>query len=151
MCGIAALLSPSTDGSVGLSAATLQAAIASRGPDHAGCVTVDVSPSPWQLQLCASVLHIRGKEVFAQPACDDQGNVLLWNGEVFHTRGSFVVPPGENDTALVVAALREVRSDASALAAFLERGGLAALLKWVKRSVPASAFALQLILDAVRI
>lgn len=39
-----------------------------------------------------AVLGLRGREVVSQPVQDDDGNVLLWNGEVF---GGIEVRSGE--------------------------------------------------------
>jgi asparagine synthetase B (glutamine-hydrolysing) len=36
-----------------------------------------------KIDLIASVLHIRGLNICAQPLCDKEGNILLWNGEIF--------------------------------------------------------------------
>jgi len=68
-----------------------------------------------------AVLHLRGgvtaggpvEDATPQPVQDGDGNVLLWNGEVFH---GLLVPSGSNDTAVVLAALR---------AALLQTDGLA--------------------------
>ena len=35
------------------------------------------------LLLIGSTLHIRGSSVTEQPLKDSNGNVLLWNGEIF--------------------------------------------------------------------
>ena len=41
------------------------------------------------------MLHLRGETRQKQPAVDDQGNVLCWNGEIFD---GFDVDPLESDT-----------------------------------------------------
>ena len=35
------------------------------------------------LSLTGAVLHLRGSNINKQPLINDDGNVLLWNGEVF--------------------------------------------------------------------
>ena len=116
MCGIALLLqqhrtTAATEWTVG----ALEAAIAPRGPDQQGRVTLALDHD-WSLVLLASVLHMRGPRLCPQPAQDEAGNVLLWNGEVFAGRltegeegpeASTTTSPGlgESDTEAVLKAL----------------------------------------------
>lgn len=102
MCGIAALLMAAGEGT-GLTSELITApateeiaqAIYSRGPDVQGSRCVD------GILLLASVLHLRGllNVPTPQPATDDKGNVLLWNGEVF---GGVELRDGENDTMVML-------------------------------------------------
>lgn len=66
--------------------------IHSRGPDIQGTHYVSTAREAsdrgaeldtWHVHLTASVLHLRGDAPTAQPLLDDDGNALLWNGEVF--------------------------------------------------------------------
>jgi asparagine synthetase B (glutamine-hydrolysing) len=56
-----------------------------------------------RLWLGASVLHIQGGSPASQPRRDEQGNELLWNGEVFdfETATSCHISAGISDTILV--------------------------------------------------
>ena len=45
--------------------------------------THSVDINDMKLTLTGSVLHLRGTQVTPQPLVDDDGNALLWNGEVF--------------------------------------------------------------------
>jgi len=66
-----------------------------RGPDANSSVELQIDDCMVRLTLMASVLHIRGKSVTPQPLCDEQGNILLWNGEIFG--GEILVREGSND------------------------------------------------------
>eukprot|EP01138_Halocafeteria_seosinensis_P006687 gb/GECG01006835.1/.p1 GENE.gb/GECG01006835.1/~~gb/GECG01006835.1/.p1 ORF type:complete len:692 (+),score=72.15 gb/GECG01006835.1/:1-2076(+) len=68
-----------------------------------------------RLELAASLLHLQGESPITQPLQDIDGNVLLWNGEVF---GGNSVPLGEreNDTRALLNALHrclEVESEST--------------------------------------
>ena len=89
-------------------AEVLKAALANRGPDGLKCVEI---PGSTTLLLIASVLHIQGSALCMQPYIDDDGNVLLWNGEVFDVRENrhFGPPiPGESDTLVVSRLLQKM-------------------------------------------
>ena len=49
--------------------------------------------------MWASVLHLRGQVLCAQPVRDEAGNALVWNGEVFG--GNLAVGADDSDTQLV--------------------------------------------------
>ena len=53
--------------------------IRNRGPDSLKRVCIDDNA----IELIASVLHMRGREITVQPLIAKTGDVLLWNGEVF--------------------------------------------------------------------
>ncbi|KAK4050812.1 hypothetical protein OIV83_003234 [Microbotryomycetes sp. JL201] len=68
-----------------------------RGPDAHQTVIKRVkskSGLEWEMRFYASVLHMRGNEVTVQPFRADNGDVFLWNGEVFE---GLSVAPHEND------------------------------------------------------
>ena len=56
----------------------LQKAIKRRGPDSYG------EHEAAGFTLMGSVLSIQGTGLCTQPYIDSEGNVLLWNGEIFH-------------------------------------------------------------------
>ena len=57
--------------------------LVNRGPDSSGFHTVDLSTSGSRLKFCGYVLHLRGTDLVQQPAIHHNGDVLLWNAEVF--------------------------------------------------------------------
>ena len=92
---------------------SLTPAIARRGPDHLGScevapLAIGTGPS---LHFVAAVLHIQGDDMCRQPVSDDQGNVFLWNGEVFGATANsfFDAPrPGSSDTSVIAAVLHKL-------------------------------------------
>ncbi|BGP18654.1 hypothetical protein JCM10213v2_006720 [Rhodosporidiobolus nylandii] len=58
-----------------------------RGPDAHNTITKHLHTSSksshFELRFHASILHMRGDDVTVQPFTADNGDVLLWNGEVF--------------------------------------------------------------------
>ena len=70
-------------------------------PRHTGPSQV-AEPLHAELRLLGAVLRLRGEAVVPQPLCDEQGNALLWNGEVF---GAPEVSDDECDTTVVLGLL----------------------------------------------
>ncbi|GAA5922140.1 hypothetical protein JCM3775_003504 [Rhodotorula graminis] len=101
MCGIAFAVrrtssASSNDGAHARSWDTVVRAVQDRGPDDSRQLGQDVETErgiSYHLDFHASVLHMRGDNLTAQPFVRD-GNVLLWNGEVFD---GLKVSPHEND------------------------------------------------------
>lgn len=77
-----------------------------RGPDRSQDVTKSSSDPDYSCLFSAHVLHMRGS-LTPQPLQDDDGNLLLWNGEVF---GGLTVEPEENDTKVILDQLSSCRS-----------------------------------------
>ncbi|KAM0790810.1 hypothetical protein ACM66B_004656 [Microbotryomycetes sp. NB124-2] len=64
----------------------LTEAVKPRGPDSHQTVIKRLkskSGVEWEMRFFASVLHMRGEHVTVQPFRADNGDVFLWNGEVF--------------------------------------------------------------------
>lgn len=99
MCGIGVLLQHDEKG---LESAKM--ALSKRGPDN-----VEVIEAKPGLSFIGAVLHIQGEEIMKQPAVDEMGNLLLWNGEVFG--GELAVPVGMSDTNAMLMALGALRLD----------------------------------------
>ena len=63
--------------------------LARRGPSRQGWFERDSrrggedGDRMFSLAMHAAVLHLRGEEICQQPAVDDGGSALCWNGEVF--------------------------------------------------------------------
>ena len=86
MCGIGAAVVPARDATA--ARVSLEEALRQRGPDKVGSLEIPLSDDGGDaapvLVLVATVLCMReGSAAFAQPAVDDDGNVLLWNGELY--------------------------------------------------------------------
>lgn len=56
--------------------------LCNRGPDGNSTETIDLSDNESALFM-GHVLHLRGDKMADQPAKDSEGNLLLWNGEIF--------------------------------------------------------------------
>jgi asparagine synthetase B (glutamine-hydrolysing) len=56
--------------------------LCNRGPDKSKDVKIDIAEH-LSAVITGHVLHLRGDEMAVQPAQDSQGNLLLWNGEIF--------------------------------------------------------------------
>ncbi|GAA5859461.1 hypothetical protein JCM1840_004626 [Sporobolomyces johnsonii] len=72
-------------------------AVKERGPDASNSLVQHVQPNQgfsYELRFHASILHMRGEGVTTQPFVADNGDVLLWNGEIFD---GLDVAPSEND------------------------------------------------------
>ncbi|KAF3695154.1 Asparagine synthetase domain-containing protein 1 [Channa argus] len=82
-----------------------------RGPDSNQDLTVKDKYGTYQCVFSAHVLHMRGL-LTPQPVEDDNGNVLVWNGEIF---GGLPVMPKENDTAVVSQCLSSCSSPSQIL------------------------------------
>lgn len=77
-----------------------------RGPNSCQDVTETLSNPNYSLFFSAHVLHMRGC-LTPQPLQDENGNMFLWNGEVF---GGLTVGPDENDTQVLFQHLRMAQS-----------------------------------------
>ncbi|GAA6013581.1 hypothetical protein JCM10207_004781 [Rhodosporidiobolus poonsookiae] len=75
----------------------LVGAVETRGPDAHNTLIRHVRSSKtfhFELRFHASILHMRGDGVTLQPFVSDNGDVFLWNGEIFD---GLEVAPEEND------------------------------------------------------
>lgn len=75
-----------------------------RGPDIQSEHSV-VIDEKWQGIFAASVLWMQGDDPVVQPCLDNQGNILLWNGDIFS--GPLAVDHHESDTLTL---LKELKS-----------------------------------------
>lgn len=102
MCGIHAVISPNAPDPV---SGTLESCLRSRGPDHAGSLTINIPGNDAQLYvaLTSTVLALRGNHTTAQPLLDqDSGSALCWNGEAWRIHGE---PVNGNDGEIVLSKL----------------------------------------------
>ncbi|KAF8331070.1 asparagine synthase-domain-containing protein [Cantharellus anzutake] len=91
------------------------------GPDSCRTLRRSVLTSEgvvWELDLFASVLHLRGDHIVDQPHENESGDVLCWNGEIFQ---GIPVNSEENDGSKLFQELtRAPGSDITAVFARLE-------------------------------
>ena len=113
MCGIGCVLVdssiPASDSSIRsdvVACLDISDIIKSRGPNSSSSIT-SADKSLW---FTASVLHIQGCTPTDQPYTDDNGNVLLWNGEVFSGLPGFTA--GQSDTAQISTTIAKAITDA---------------------------------------
>lgn len=86
------------------------------------------------LTLFGSVLHLRGENdsPTQQPVRDNEGNILVWNGEVFG--GKIEVKERENDTAVILRELGKCETKASVLLLLEEVQGPFSFIYFQKRT-----------------
>lgn len=117
MCGIGAIFaSPYSSNAAELPLHTysinveaLKIALQNRGPSYTGLVAT----AEQEMTFVSTVLHIQGDVIVQQPATDEDGNILLWNGEVFDGLNH---PLGTSDTLLVSERLQKfVRNESKSV------------------------------------
>ncbi len=85
MCGIFFCLSESEDVSDEI-LKHLKVLLKNRGPDHFEKVRTKIQSQNGQVLIATfvgSVLWLRGEKMTRQPLSDEEGNILLWNGDIF--------------------------------------------------------------------
>lgn len=114
MCGIGLCVkiyctSPSKQCTAGLNPETLEL-LQRRGPD---CyATEEVKEDRASVTLFSAVLGLRGRKLSPQPARDEVGNMLAWNGEIF---GGPKVSDEECDTTFLLNMLARCSSESELL------------------------------------
>ncbi|CAM9789093.1 unnamed protein product [Scytosiphon promiscuus] len=124
MCGIGFILGVCPAGQSDLERCI--GALRRRGPDAGKQTVVDLEEGR-TLHLMAAVLHLRGEHLCPQPAEDVDGNVLLWNGEVFD---GLDVARSESDTAVVLRALAATSDDQEVVTALQGISGPFSFVYW---------------------
>ncbi|CAB3362511.1 Hypothetical predicted protein [Cloeon dipterum] len=81
-----------------------KSSILKRGPDCSS--ELEFNLEGWNAYLFASVLGLQGAEITSQPAIDEEGNLLLWNGDVF---GGPTIPPATSDTTFLSQSLQSTQ------------------------------------------
>lgn len=106
MCGVGCLLLNDTTclcrgcADPFIKRADIELAVANRGPNSIDAVNALEN----DLWFVGSVLHIQGSEVTKQPYVDSDGNILLWNGEVFAGFPDFQI--GVSDTIQIASLMK---------------------------------------------
>lgn len=85
MCGILAILG---DEICDEYIDKLKKLIDARGPDYSSPISACTTGCGLNLRVTASVLHLRGKQIAEQPVVDQDGNILLFNGQIYEYDGN---------------------------------------------------------------
>ncbi|CAL9690507.1 unnamed protein product [Knipowitschia caucasica] len=112
MCGIFCQLSfPNAQSDPDV---TVYEQLKKRGPNCNRNLTIQDTNGSFRCLFSAHVLHMRGT-LTPQPVQDLNGNILLWNGEIFN---GLSVAPNENDTTVLSQHLSSCQSPSEILAVF---------------------------------
>ncbi|XP_068099977.1 asparagine synthetase domain-containing protein 1 [Hyperolius riggenbachi] len=112
MCGICCIVSLSAN--VDTSHSRKNSKLRCRGPDISQELIRSDSHHNYNCFFSGHVLHLRG-QVTPQPLQDENGNVFLWNGEIF---GGIDVSDTDNDTAVLFRHLTSCDDDNDVLSLF---------------------------------
>ena len=135
MCGILVLLlAPSSRLAPGSASSPphelldkLYRSIERRGPDATGEKKVEVPGGEYLLRFLATLLHMRGSVPIPQPLQDRDGNLLLFNGEIF---AGHKVWETENDSLVLFTVLASCRESEHLLRNIAVIRGPWALVFW---------------------
>lgn len=131
MCGILALLANSNiDDTKDLE--LLLELIDRRGPDYSSPLIDHVTDCGLWLKLKASILHLRGETLQEQPVTDEDGNVLLFNGQIYQYSGQ-TIEKHQSDTTYLSKKLSQCKSPCEILETFTEIDGPFAFIYWHHR------------------
>ena len=77
--------------------------ISSRGPDNLleKCISLCDNFSGY---FAASILWTQGSKITVQPSIDEDGNILLWNGDIFS--GNLIGTNNKSDTSIILEAFK---------------------------------------------
>lgn len=126
MCGIFAILDSSIDRK------NLKCCIESvyrRGPDYNSDLEEHVTSRGNKIWTASSVLHLRGDVVQIQPVIDIQGNILMFNGQIYGYT-SFQMNPDESDTVDLFDKLRSCATKQEIVNHISSIDGPFALIYW---------------------
>uniref|UniRef100_A0A6G1SH02 Asparagine synthetase domain-containing protein 1 n=1 Tax=Aceria tosichella TaxID=561515 RepID=A0A6G1SH02_9ACAR len=131
MCGILALLAHvKTDETKDLK--LLLELIDKRGPDYSSpLIELATNCGVW-LKLKSSILHLRGETLQEQPVTDEDGNVLLFNGQIYQHAGR-PIERYQSDTTYLSKELTQCKSPLEVLETFAEIDGPFAFIFWHNR------------------
>ncbi|XP_060576699.1 asparagine synthetase domain-containing protein 1-like [Ruditapes philippinarum] len=127
MCGICLLLFEKENSEkFNLDDILKKSRLCNRGPDKSKDVKIDIAEH-LSAVFTGHVLHLRGDEMAVQPAQDSQGNLLLWNGEIF---GGINVPESKSDTTVLLELLGQCSSESQITAVFAQVQGPWSFIYW---------------------
>ncbi|CAH1788335.1 unnamed protein product [Owenia fusiformis] len=124
MCGISLVLCSCNDDRH----KTIEERLARRGPDMQICVEQRLADAVTGY-FTGCVLHLQGSPT-PQPVLDKDGNVLLWNGEIF---GGIEVDARENDTDVLHSRLGGCETDNELLDVMRQIQGPWAFIYWQEK------------------
>ncbi|XP_036364101.1 asparagine synthetase domain-containing protein 1 isoform X5 [Octopus sinensis] len=126
MCGICCILGPKEKIEQHDKNLVLESHISHRGPDASNWTSFSVSEEI-SATLYGFVLHLRG-QLTMQPLTDQNGNILLWNGEIFD--GLPELQEDDNDTEALLTALSHCHTDEEILSVLSHLQGPWAFIYW---------------------
>ena len=98
-----------------------------RGPDGAGEKKREFEGEEYYLRFLATLLHMRGSVPIPQPMHDRDGNLLLFNGEIF---SGYKIGETENDSLVLFSVLASCRETGHLLRNIAAIRGPWALVFW---------------------
>ncbi|XP_072117798.1 asparagine synthetase domain-containing protein 1 [Mobula birostris] len=114
MCGICCMLVLSPQNAPVILGEEMLECLRRRGPNYSQQLFKVVPDLGYSCCFSGHVLHMRGS-LNPQPMQDAQGNLLLWNGEVF---GGIEMKPEDNDTQIILQHLSSCYSEEDILSVF---------------------------------
>lgn len=127
MCGICCVVSCATAPQGPLEEHVCET-LKNRGPNSSRDISETLSNPNCSLLFSAHVLHMRGC-LTPQPLQDENGNTLLWNGEVF---GGLTVGLDENDTQVLFHHLRMAQNASDVMSVLSQLKGPWAFIYYQK-------------------
>ncbi|KAL4236960.1 Asparagine synthetase domain-containing protein 1 [Mactra antiquata] len=127
MCGICCIFyDERTRSKINADDVCCNSRLGNRGPDGNHVKSVSL-PGKLSATFIGHVLHLRGDNMAIQPAQDCQGNILLWNAEIF---GGVQVSDSESDTTVLLDLLTECNTDDEILSIFSKVEGPWSFIYW---------------------
>jgi asparagine synthetase B (glutamine-hydrolysing) len=128
MCGILALLTGAAiDDAFDIT--RLVQSLDKRGPDYSSPLIEHVTSCGRRLNFKSSVLHLMGDTLQEQPLTDENNNVLLFNGQIYHYSGR-PIEKRQSDTTFLSRILAQCRSPHEIVEKFTEIDGPFAFIFW---------------------
>lgn len=115
MCGICCVLALAPQDVPVILGEEVLESLQRRGPDCSHQLSRVVPELGYNCCFSGHVLHMRGC-LNPQPMQDAQGNLLLWNGEVFG--GNIEIKPEDNDTRVILQHLSSCNNEEAILSVF---------------------------------
>lgn len=134
MCGILALLL-NDDGTLDEEIddlSRLLSLIDSRGPDYSSQLIEHSMLNGPRFKFKSSILHLRGETMQVQPLMDGDGNVLLFNGQIYEHSGN-AIDRFQSDTDYLLNELSRCQSPQQIAETFSEIDGPFAIIFWHHR------------------
>lgn len=103
--------------------------INSRGPDYNSPLCDQRARCGLRLRLKASILHLRGDKMVKQPVISDNGDMLLFNGQIYEFSGD-LLPERTSDTLFLWNKLRYLKTKQEVCSVFSNIDGPFSFIYW---------------------